>query len=50
VGDAGEGAPDVFGGHDYFIRHKKNLLLPAGKRLRVNCVQSGSLASLTGLD
>jgi hypothetical protein len=49
VGDAGEGAPDVFRGHDYFFRHKKP---PASgwQEVAVISIVLDSLASLTGLD
>jgi hypothetical protein len=35
VRHAGQGTPDVFGGHHSFYGHNKNLLLLAGKRLQV---------------
>jgi hypothetical protein len=48
MSDAGEGAPDIFGGHNYFFGHKKPLA-SGGQEVWGRPCSSISLASLTGL-
>jgi hypothetical protein len=49
MGDAGEGAPDIFLGHDYFFGHKKPLA-SGGQEVMGYLCSIIPLASLTGLD